>query len=191
MVILLSAAVISLIFAFGISLWEAAFWKYVATTPEPELCAICEDGNGIRYHAPVLINLNTGMAWEQKIYDNDPRQPWEVAEDQHWNDGTFCFLDGNAVMSWSSVDHINTAYIGDNLGKLDPAHFCHSCRALLVETAREGYALLDLYDLENIRAYAIEKGAEYAIRDYTVSVYKNKDRQGLSVEVMGHLFGAE
>ena len=64
-------------------------------------------------------------------------------------------------------------------------------RALLAEADNEGYALLDMYDLENIRAFAIEDGAEYTIRDYTVSIYKDKENGGLSVEVTGHLFGAE
>lgn len=187
----MAATIVLLIFAFGVSLWEGAFWKYVAITPEPETCSICEEGNGIRYNAPVLINSNTGMLWELKIYDNDPRQPWEVAVDQRWDDWVFRFLDGNATMSWSSEDHTNIANIGEKLGKFDPAHYCHDCRALLAETSDEGYALLDLYDLENIQVFAVEDGEEYIIRDYTVFVYKDKDNGGLSVEVIGHLFGNE
>ena len=81
--------------------------------------------------------------------------------------------------------------IGDDLGKLDPALFCHDCRALMAETASEGYVLLDMYDLENIQAFVIEDGAEHSIRDYTVSIYKDKENGGLSVEVAGHLFEAE
>lgn len=191
MTILLTAAMLSSFSAFIAAMFDAAFWKYVATTPEPELCTVCEDGNGVRYHAPALINLNTGMVWELEIYDNDPRRPWEIAEEQHWNDGTFRFLDGNAAMSWSSEYHTNIAHIGDDLERFAPAHFCHDCRALLAEADNEGYALLDMYDLENIRAFAIEDGAEYTIRDYTVSIYKDKENGGLSVEVTGHLFGAE
>ena len=94
-------------------------------------------------------------------------------------------------MSWSSEDHTNIAHIGDDLGKLDSAHFCHDCRALLAETATEGYALMDLYHLEKIRAFAIERGAEYTIRNYTVSIYKDKENGGLSVVVTGHLFDNE
>ena len=52
--------------------------------------------------------------------------------------------------------------------------FCHDCRALLAETVSEGYVLLELYNLEDIRAFAIENGAEYTICDYTVSIYKGK-----------------
>ena len=75
MVILLAAAMISSFAAFIAAMFDAAFWKVVATTPEPELCAICEDGNGNRCHAPVLVNLSTGQSWELEIYDRDPRRP--------------------------------------------------------------------------------------------------------------------
>lgn len=189
MVILLTAAMISSFAAFIATMFDAAFWKIVATTPEPELCAICEDGNGVRYQAPALINLNTGIVRELEIYDNDPTRPWEVAANQRWDDWAFTFIDGNDSMSWSGEDHTNIAHIGDDLERFVPAHFCHDCRALLAETASEGYALLDLYNLEDIQAFAIEDGAEYTIRDYTVSVYKDKENGGLSVEVTGHLFG--
>jgi len=91
-------------------------------------------------------------------------------------------------MSWSSVDHKNIAHIGEEIGKIAPALFCHDCRALLANTATEGYVLLDMYDLENIQAFVIENGAEHTIRDYTVSVYKDKENGGLKVEVIGHLF---
>lgn len=185
------AATIIIVLAYFALLRDTMFWKTVAITPEPELCALCEDGNGMRCHAPALINLSTGMLWELELYDNDPRRPWEIAEEQQWNDGVFRFLDGNATMSWSSVDHINITTIGDDLGNFNPSYFCHDCRALLAETASEGYALLDLYDLEKIQAFAVTDGAEYTIRDYTVSIYQNKDADGLTVEVTGHLFDAE
>ena len=189
--ILLVAALISSYALVIVTMFDTAYWKIVATTPEPECCAVCEEGNGNRYHAPVLVNLSTGTMRELEIYDRDPRRPWEVAEEQRWDDWVFTFIDGNATMSWSSEDHKNIADIGENIGKIAPALFCHDCRALLADTATEGYALLDLYDLEDIHAYAVEAGAEYTIRDYTVSIYKDKENGGLKVEVTGHLFDAE
>ena len=191
MMILLAAALISSYALLVVTMFDTAYWKIVATTPEPECCAVCEDGNGNRYHAPVLINLSTGTMRELKIYDSDPRRPWEVAEEQRWDDWVFSFIDGNATMSWSSEDHKNVANIGENIGKITPALFCHDCRALLVDTATDGYALLDLYDLENIQAYAVKAGSECTIRDYTVSIYKDKESGGLNVEVTGHLFDSE
>lgn len=172
-----------------VTMFDAAFWKVVATTPEPECCAICEDGNGNRYHAPVLVNLSTGVLRELEIYDRDPRRPWEVAEEQRWDDWVFTFIDGNATMSWSSEDHTNIAHIGEEIGKIAPALFCHDCRALLADTATEGYVLLDMYDLENIQAFVVANGAEHTIRDYSVSIYKDKENGGLEVGVTGHLFG--
>ncbi len=189
--ILLVAALISSYAALIATMFDTAFWKVVATTPEPECCAVCEERNGNRYHAPVLVNISTGTMRELEIYDRDLHRPWEVAEEQRWDDWVFTFIDGNATMSWSSEDHKNIADIGEKIGKIAPALFCHDCRALLADTATEGYALLDLYDLEDIQAYAVEAGAEYTIRDYTVSIYKDKENGGLKVEVTGHLFDAE
>lgn len=191
MVILLVAALISSYALVIVTMFDTAYWKIVATTPEPECCAVCEEENGNRYHAPVLVNLSTGTMRELEIYDRDPHRPWEVAEEQRWDDWVFTFIDGNATMSWSSEDHKNIAHIGDDLGKFDSSLFCHDCRALLADTAAVGYALVDLYDLEDIQAYAVEADAEYTIRDYTVSIYKDKENGGLKVEVTGHVFDAE
>ena len=74
------------------------------------------------------------------------------------------------------------------IGKIAPALFCHDCRALLADTATEGYVLLDMYDLENIQAFVIANGAEHTIRDYTVSIYKDKENGGLEVGVTGQSF---
>lgn len=170
---------------------DTLVWKNTTMIPEPEYCFVCRNGNGVRYHAPVLVNLSTGMIWELKIYDNNPGRPWEVAEEQRWHDWVFSFLDGNIAMSWSSVDHTNIVTIGATGGTLNPGYFCRDCRVRLVEISNHGYALLNLYDLENIQAFPVESGAEYTIRDYTVSIYENDDVDGLTVEVIGHLFDSE
>ena len=84
--ILLVAALISSYALVIVTMFDTAYWKYLATVLEPECCAICEDGNGNRYHAPVLVNLSTGAMRELEIYDRDPRRPWEIAEEQRWDD---------------------------------------------------------------------------------------------------------
>lgn len=45
-----------------------------------------------------------------------------------------------------------------------------------------------MYDLENIQAFVIANGAEHTIRDYTVSIYKDKENGGLEVGVTGQSF---
>ena len=52
------AAVITSYAAFFAAMSDTAYWKIVATTPEPKCCVVCEDGNGNRCHAPVLVNLS-------------------------------------------------------------------------------------------------------------------------------------
>ena len=188
--LLMVAVIVSLTVELDIFLWNGTFWKSLAITTEPEICSICQKGDGIRYHAPVLVNLSTGRIRELKIYDNDPRTTWEVAEEQRWDDWVFTVIDDNATMSWSSVDHTNVAHIGEGLAKFNPSYFCRECRALLAETGNRGYFILDLYDLGNIQGFAVKAGSEYTIRDYTVSIYKDSNNGGLTVEVTGHLFGA-
>lgn len=188
--LLMVAVIVSLTVELDIFLWNGTFWKSLAITTEPEICSICQKGDGIRYHAPVLVNLSTGRIRELKIYDNDPRTTWEVAEEQRWDDWVFTVIDDNATMSWSSVDHTNVAHIGEGLAKFNPSYFCRECRALLAETGNRGYVILDLYDLGNIQGFAVKAGSEYTIRDYTVSIYKDSNNGGLTVEVTGHLFGA-
>ena len=125
---LMAAVIVSLTAALDFSLWKGTFWKSLAITPESEICSVCQEGDGIRYHAPVLVNLNTRKIWELKIYDNDPRTTWEVAEEQRWDDWVFTVIDDNATMSWSSVDHTNVAHIGEGLAKFNPSHFCRDCQ---------------------------------------------------------------
>ena len=66
-------------------------------------------------------------------------------------------------------------------GRWPGPRICHDCRALLADTATEGYVLLDMYDLENIQAFVVANGAEHTIRDYSVSIYKDKENGGLEV----------
>ena len=165
--------------------------QIIATTMEPEHCLICGEGNGRRYHAPALMNLSTGTIWELKIYDNDPMMPWEVAEEQSWNDWAFTLLDEKAVMTWSAENHTNIATIGNDVDGINPAHFCYECRDRLDATVINGYALLDLYDLGNVKMFDLEDGVTHMIRDYTVTIYKNEGKNCLIVETVGHLFDAE
>ena len=65
-----------------------------------------------------------------------------------------------------------------------PSLSCHSCPSKSHEVA-----LLDLFDLEDIKAYAVVEGAEYTIRDYAVKVYWNEEVDDLTLEVLGQMEG--
>ena len=63
--------------------------------------------------------------------------------------------------------------------------FCRDCRALLSANEAEGYVLLDLHDREQMQAFALTDGAEYTIRDYTVSVFHDDANDRLTIFIYG------
>ena len=152
---------------------DMALCKSIVLTPEPEVCALCGSGSGISYHAPVVVNLSTGESGELRVYDPDPYRRNEIAEKQ--STGTFSFLYVAGIMGY----------------RIDPALFCHDCRALLADTATEGYVLADLYNSSDITIYAIKDGAKYTIRDYDISISAQEEPDGLSIHVTGLLTAKE
>lgn len=165
---------------------DMALWKSLVLAPEPESCALC--GGGIPYHAPVLVDLSTGETGELRVYDPDPQCCYELAEEQ--STGTFSFLAVAGLTGYrDTCDHTCRVTLPKTANSVDPALFCRSCRALLADTATEGYILADLYDVREIRAYAVKDGTKYTIRDYAVST--QEETGGLSINVTGLLFTRE
>ena len=167
---------------------EMSLWKSFVLTPEPEICALC--GSGIPYHAPVLVNLSTGEAGEIRVYDPDPRHRYELAEEQ--STGTFSLLHiAGAAGYRDTSNHTCCVTLPEKESSIDPAFFCRDCRALLADTATEGYILADLYNLRDMKVYAIKDNIKYTIRDYDISISTRKETGGLSINVTGLLFTSE
>ena len=168
---------------------ETNFWKEAVIAKIPECCAVCENGEGRPYHAPVLVNLSTGEVGEMRIYDPDlPRSDFNIATIQHT--GTFSFVHyAGLIGRKDTCSHTSSVEIPAELEPLCMEHFCRDCRAILAQTATEGFVLLDLFGLEDIKAYAVVEGAEYTIRDYAVKVYWNEEVNGLTLEVLGQMEG--
>lgn len=165
---------------------DAALWKSLLSTPEPEICALCGSGDGIPYHAPVLVNLSTGETGEMKIYDPDPRHRCELAEEQ--STGTFSFLHVAGLIGCrDTCDHSCKVTLPENREAIVPSHFCYDCRTILTGVATEGYILADLYNLNQITVYAIEDNTAYTIRDYAVSISSQDESGKLSIHVTGLL----
>ena len=167
---------------------DIALWKSLVLTPEPEICALC--GNGIPYHAPVLVNLSTGEAGELRVYDPDPRHPYEPAEEQ--STGTFSFLHIAGLTGYrDTCNHSCCVTLPETDAPIAPAFFCRACRPMLADTATEGFILADLYNLSDITAYAIKDGAKHTIRDYDISISAQAEPGGLSIHVAGLLTAKE
>ena len=161
----------------------------LANTPEPEVCALCGNGNGMSYHAPVVVNLSTGEIGEMRVYDPDPQHRSEIAKEQ--STGTFSFLNIPGLSGYrDTCDHSSHVTLpkAKEWMLIEPSYFCRSCRTLLADTATTGYVLADIYNLDNIMIYAIADKAEYTIRDYTVSISTQREMKCLSIDVTGLLF---
>lgn len=171
---------------------DMALWKSIVLTPEPEVCALCGSGSGISYHAPVVVNLSTGESGELRVYDPDPYRRNEIAEEQ--STGTFSFLYVAGIMGYrDTCDHSSHVTLPKDREwtRIDPALFCHDCRALLADAATEGYILADLYNSSDITIYAIKDGAKYTIRDYDISISAQEEPDGLSIHVTSLLTAKE
>lgn len=160
----------------------------LANSPEPEICVLCGNGIGVSYHAPVVVNLSTGENGELRVYDPDPRQRNELAEEQ--STGTFSFLNVAGLMGYRDTcnhsSHVTLPKEREWM-PIAPSFFCRNCRTLLADTATTGYILVDLYNPDKITTYAIENGAEYSIRDYAVSISIQNELNCLSIDVTGLL----
>ena len=169
---------------------EAAFWKSLVTTPEPETCAICSNSRGPTFHAPCLLDLSTGNLVELAIYEPSCRYPGELSENQSLDHSVITFTANGDPMFIDRLKDIQrcvTYLPGEEGEPMDPEHYCRNCRAILARAATTGYVLLDLYHLDEIEAYPIQEGAEYNIRIYSVSVTRDIENNYLTITNIGHL----
>ena len=144
-------------------------------------CALC---GGFRHHAPCLVKLSTGEILEMQVYEYDPEQPWELAQEQP--DG-FCQLSmGAGTTAIRSTDnHSCSASLPGDTGTAETAYVCPDCRTQLEAVGAGDYVLADLYDLTDIHLYPLTEGATYTIRDYGASVSRDPDNGRLTITVLG------
>lgn len=188
---LLAGMGLSLVVFAGIQLCrtiEPPLWKSLLLTPEPRHCILCgTNRNGLRYHAPCLVNLATGEMDELTVYQPHHTLVGEIAEQQQT--GFMCFQPCIGFVAIRNAD-VQTCRVSipRSSEEIEPIYFCRSCRASLAEVTTNGYALLDLYDLDVIKVFPVEDGAVYEIRDYTVSVEWDKERSEFAIMAQGNLF---
>ena len=144
----------------------APLWEAIVHLPDPERCALC--GEKKQYHAPCLIDLSTGQMGELRVYTYDPTGPGTLDPREAQCSGTISFPSCAGLTAARDTDfHTCQVILPREQDLMDPALFCRECRRLLAGAGLEGYAVLDLYDPDHIRAYPIRAGT---IRDYRISV---------------------
>lgn len=148
-----------------------ALWEAIADLPDPERCALC--GEGIRYHAPCLLDLSTGQMGEMVVYTPHRSIQGEIAPMETQKTGTFNYQPCAGLLGVrDTCNHTFKVTLPGKQELMNPALFCQECRQLLAEAGLEGYVIVDLYDLDHIQAYPIQ---DNVIRDYRISVTKGAD----------------
>lgn len=160
----------------------------IISPPEPELCALCGNGEGRPYHAPCVLECSTGILTELAVYDPEPTQAGELAPVQDMDYHVFRAACGGRIgLATDRSPDLQrcAAYVPETGGGLDKRLFCRDCRRLLAGVGGP-YVLVDLLDPGNIAAYPIEMGGACRVRGYTVSVHEAGGRH--RIEVTAKLF---
>lgn len=143
-------------------------------------CYICD---GLRYHAPCLLDLSTGNILELSVYENNPTTQGELAQNQ--TTGHFSFMRSGSMTAARNTGVSCSATIPSISQKMDCSLFCDACRISLEYIPNNGIILADLYDLNNIQYFVIDEGANYSFRNYQISIDKKLDSTQLEITVSG------
>ena len=154
--------------------------------PEPERCSLCDD---LSRHAPCIINLSTGEKLELDVYEPHPFLVGEIAEKQRG--GYFSFVRGAGVEGYKLGAESVTITIPVKSDRLDQQYFCNNCRELLADYKNQGYALVDLKDIESPVVYAVNADTKAAFRCYEISVQEIKEDGKYEISIIGTLNAAD
>lgn len=126
-----------------------------------------------------------------KIYKLSCFYPGELTEKQSL-DHSIIMITANGdplfIDRLKDIQRCITYLPGETWKIMDPVYYCRSCRAILARVATTDYVLLDLYYLDKIKAYPIEEGSKYTIRNYSVSVAHDPKSNSLIVANTGYIF---
>lgn len=160
----------------------AAAVVVLATQINPT-CCLC---SSFRYHAPCLIDLETGYMVELALYDPHPTNGAELAEKQSHID-TFSFVGMGDVkgtkMTGSRIIEINVPVTG----KAYTFRLCKDCQKQLPDDYRNRYILADLYDADLKKLIPLESGIEMNIRCYEITMKENFENGKILVTIQGSL----
>ena len=109
------------------------------TAPEPTVCALCRNNEGVKIHAPCIVNLATGEVAELAIYDPHPTEIGEVTETP--KKGHVSYFTGAGALIEQNPDQ---GYCKATLAKeepIGPGYFCYECRRKISEIDKDKKAI--------------------------------------------------
>lgn len=148
---------------------------------EEKTCCLC---NSFRYHAPCLIDLETGNLIELDLYFPHDTKVAELADPQPQM-ASFSFIGFGNVTGLKQTDSKILELDIPCFEKTTNPALCKLCRKQLKGLRLGRYALADLYDSENKRIIPIKDGLCVALRCYEITARKEDDV--LKVRMIGNL----
>lgn len=149
---------------------------------QEEACCIC---NSLRYHAPCLVDLETGELVELDLYFPHPTKVAELAEPQPQM-CTFSFVHLGSITGTKLTDRkIIEIDIPISEKTANPA-LCQECRKQVGGTFVGRYVLADLYDKDEKTLILISADLSMVLRCYKISATE-KESGILNVVIQGVL----
>ena len=145
-------------------------------------CCLC---SSFRYHAPCLIDLETGELRELDLYFPHENLVAELADPQPER-GVFSFV---SIGNVSGTKQTGPERIDIHIPK-DSTFFpalCRDCRKQLPFGYTSRYVFADLYGMEEKILIPIEADTAFSLRCYDVTTQPNTEKGGISVIIQGTL----
>lgn len=145
-------------------------------------CCLC---SSFRYHAPCLIDLETGKMIELDLYFPDDKLVAEL-EDPQPEMGTFSFVKLGDVTGTKLTDSkIIELHIPDDK-TVFPA-LCNDCRKQLPFAYTNRYVFADLYGMDEKILIPIVTDYSLSLRCYDLFLAEDIEKGGISVVIQGTL----
>lgn len=146
-------------------------------------CCLC---SSFRYHAPCLIDLETGDLIELDLYFPDDKLVAELENPQPEMGATFSFVSLGNVSGTKLTDSKTIEIHIPNDKTYNPA-LCSGCRKQLPFGHTSRYIFADLYSKEEKILMPIKADAAFSLRCYDITTQANTEKGGISVVVQGTL----
>ena len=151
--------------------------------PEEKECCLCDS---FRYHAPCLVDLETGKMIELDLYFPHHTLVAELADPQPETGATFSFVSIGNVSGTKLTDSKKIEIHIPDDKTYSPA-LCGDCRKQLPVGHTSRYIFADLYSKEEKILMPIKADTTFSLRCYDVTTQANTEKGGISVVIQGTL----
>ena len=155
-----------------------AVWYF---SQEQKKCCLC---SSFRFHAPCLVDLETGETIELDLYFPHPTKVAELADPQPKME-TFSFVALGDVKGTKLTDS-KTIELDIPTDSITNPALCRNCRKQLDGLFVGRYVLADLYDMEEKTLIPIDRSLSMVLRCYEITSNKAEDGM-LNVIIQGIL----